>query len=133
MSDVVVTVPKWFGLDQWIAEGDPAGAPWSGQEWHFYLGGNAPDMQPGDRVYVVFNGKVRGYAPLVRIERIRGSNRFALVRHGGAVAVTIPEFVRGFQGWRYRWWEDSAETPFPDWMKPGDVGPVTRRPARWID
>ena len=24
--DVVVTVPKSFGLDHWISEGDPAGA-----------------------------------------------------------------------------------------------------------
>ena len=113
MSDVVVTVPKSFGLDTWIAEGDAAGEPWSGEEWHFYLGGPVPNMVPGDRVYVVYNGAVRGYAPLVRIERsLRG---FALVRHGGAVAVTIPEYVRGFRGWRYVWWQDGDERPFPDW------------------
>ena len=116
MADVVVTVPKWFGLDQWVAEGDAAGEPWSGTEWHFYLGGPAPQMAPGDRVYVVFNGCVRGYAPLVRIERTGG--RFALVRHGGAVAVTIPEPVRGFRGWRYRWWDRAAERPFPNWTDP---------------
>lgn len=116
MADVVVTVPRWFGLEEWIAEGDPAGAPWSGEEWHFYLGGNPPTMIPGDRVYVVFNNAIRGFAPLVRIER--DGSRFALVRHGGAEAVTIPERVRGFQGWRYRWWDRSAEQPFPDWQNP---------------
>lgn len=117
MSDVVVTVPKWFGLDQWIGEGDAAGEPWSGQEWHFYMGGPAPDMKPGDRVYVVYNGAIRGYSPLVRIDR-EGFGRFALVRHGDAVAVTIPEVVRGFRGWRYRWWDVSAEVPFPAWRDP---------------
>ena len=68
-GDILVTIPQWFGLDTWIAEGDPAGAPWSGAVWDFYLGGPIPDMQPGDRVYVTYKGKLRGYAPLVRIER----------------------------------------------------------------
>lgn len=117
MSDVVVTVPKWFGLDTWIAEGDPAGAPWSGEEWCFYLGGGRPAMKPGDRVYVVFNNRLRGYAPLVRIES-DGPGRFALVRHGGAVAVTLDEPIRGFRGWRARWWERADERPFPDWRTP---------------
>lgn len=113
MPDVVVTVPKSFGLTTWIEEGDPAGAPWSGEEWHFYLGGPVPKMERGDRVYVVYDGKLRGYAPLVRIERtLRG---FALVRHGGAVAVTIDEGIKGFRGWRYVWWNRAEEVPFPDW------------------
>lgn len=38
MSDVVVCVPKSFGLETWIAEGDAADTPWSGREWDFYLG-----------------------------------------------------------------------------------------------
>lgn len=115
MTDVVVTVPQSFGLDEWIAEGDPAGEEWSGQVWHFYLGGAPPrDVEPGDRVYVVYKGYVRGYAPLVRIERTTERN-FAFVRHGGAVAVTINEYVRGFQGWRYVWWDRAAEIPFPSW------------------
>lgn len=121
IRDVVVTVPKSFGLAAWIAEGDAAGEPWSGQEWHFYLGGHPPRMQPGDRVYVVYNNVVRGYAPLVRIDRRFGEGfdgRYALVRHGGAVAVTIPEIVRGFRGWRYRWWRYEDEMPFPDWRDP---------------
>lgn len=113
--DVCVTVPQWFGLDTWIAEGDPAGAPWSGTEWDFSLGGPVPDMQPGDRVYVCYKGKLRGYAPLVRIAlRPRG---YSLVRHGGAVAVTIPEYIRGFRGFRYRWWEREIEAPFPSWKE----------------
>lgn len=115
--DIVVTVPKSFGLENWIAEGDPAGtAAWSGTEWHFYLGRARPRAQAGDRVYVVYNGKLRGYAPLVRIDA--DGIRFALVRHGGAVAVTIPETIRGFRGWRYRWWDRAIEVPFPDWRIP---------------
>ena len=44
---------------------------------------------------------------------------------GGAVAVTIPERVTGFRGWRRRWWERDAEVPFPGWrtatMWPGQI------------
>ena len=44
MADVVVTVPKNFthpdapglkGLAAWLAEGDPPGSEWSGDEWEF--------------------------------------------------------------------------------------------------
>lgn len=116
MSDVVVTVPLAFGLRHWVEEGDPAGEPWSGTEWGFYLGGNTPRIAPGERVYVVYNGKLRGYSPLIRIERVNG--KFALVRGGGAVACTIDRPIRGFQGWRYRSWAYEDERPFPDWASP---------------
>lgn len=122
MTDVVVTVPKSFGLARWIAEGDPAGAPWSGQEWHFYLGRTKPRITPGERVYVVYNGKLRGYAPLVKLAVHMGDNgrqwRWSLVRHGGAVALTIDPFIAGFRGFRYRWWSQLAERPFPHWKEP---------------
>lgn len=116
--DVVVTVPKSFGLQAWIEEGDAAGDPpsrWQ-QEWDFYLGGNRPNIKQGERVYVVYNGALRGYAPLVRIDTNPYERwRFSLVRHFDAVAVTIPEYIQGFRGWRYRWWDRSIEVPFPDW------------------
>lgn len=119
MADVVVTVPKamWH---EWIGEGD---LPGDEPQWdsHFWIGGGLPDIQPGDRVYVVSHGRVRGYAPLFQTERrcrLRPS-RACLLRRGEAVAVTIPEIVRGFQGWRYRWWERDAELPFPDWQTEG--------------
>lgn len=120
--DVCVTVPLTFGLDRWIAEGDAAGEPSSGEEWDFYLGGPVPTIRSGERVYVVYNRALRGYAPLARIARgeagglMRGS--FSLVRRGDAVAVTIPEAIPGFRGWRYRWWDRAAEVPFPDWQNP---------------
>ena len=114
--DVVVTVPKSFGLDHWINEGDAAGEPWSGDLWDFYLGGPIPDIKPGERVYVVYNGKLRGYAPLVRIERT--ARGYSLVRGGGAVAVTIDRTIIGFRGFRYRDWDYSEERPFPDWKEP---------------
>ncbi len=112
--DIVVTVPKSFGLDTWIAEGDLPGDEWSGNEYHFYLGKCTPNIKPGERVYVFYNGKLRGYAPLVRIDRY--TRGIGLVRHGGAVAVTIDETVLGFRGFRYRWWEREIETLFPDWQ-----------------
>ena len=115
--DVVVTVPKSFGLVAWIAEGDSAGEPWSGEEWHFYLGGFPPEIRPGERVYIVYNGVLRGYSPLVRIDYLPGG-RYGLVRHGDAVAVSISEYIKGFRGFRYRWWEYVQEQPFPDWQNP---------------
>ena len=116
MTDVVVTVPKTFGLDRWIAEGDAAGEPWTGQEWGFFLGGRPPRIEPGERVYVVYNGKLRGWAPLVRVQLCdRG---FALVRRGDAHAVTIAEWIQGFQGYRYRWWPLEQERPYPTWSTP---------------
>ena len=120
MSDVVVTVPKTFefkgkvGLAAWIAEGDLPGSPWSGLESHFYMGGNAPHIAVGERVYIVCDGKLRGYAPLVRVERY--SRGYALVRRGDAIAVTLPAPVKGFQGFRYRWWDHEDEIPFPEWQ-----------------
>lgn len=118
--DVVVTVPKRFGLKNWIAEGDPAGSAWSGEEWDFYLGSIKPKIEPGDRVYVVYNGKLRGYAPLVRLywhQRRYPRAGYSLVRHGGAVAVTIPQTIKGFRGFRYRWWNYDDELPFPNWQE----------------
>ena len=129
MSDVVVTGPKSFefaakrGLAAWIAEGQLPGEPDGGEDWHFYMGGNPPNIKPGDRVYVVCEGKLRGYAPLVRVEKCnalygRGVTGYALVRRGDAVAVTIDAPIKGFQGFRYRWWEREDEMPFPDWQEP---------------
>jgi hypothetical protein len=102
---------------EWLKEGDLAGATWSGETWHFYLYGSPPQMIPGERVYIVAHGKLRGYAPLVRIERYNGQE-YALVRHGGAVACTINEVIRGFRGWRYRAWPYEDERPFPQWQQP---------------
>lgn len=116
MADYVVTVPMplW---DEWIDEGDLPGQEWSGDEYHFYLGGNPPnDWVKGDRIYIVAHGKLRGYSPLVYIEGYR--NRFAFARHGGAVAVTIPERITGFRGFRRRWWKREDEVAFPNWRVP---------------
>lgn len=117
MTDVVVTVPQSFGLDTWIAEGDPAGEPWSGQEWDFYLWGRIPAIKPGERVIVIYNGAVRGSSDLVRIQRY-GSGRYSLVRHGNATAWTVPWEIKGFRGWRYRDWKREEEIPFPEWQDP---------------
>jgi len=129
VPDVVVTVPKdlW---PAWIAEGDAVDEPETGEEWGFFFStrpmkhldvpGGFPDIRPGERVYVVAHGLLRGYAPLSRLQR----NPPALGRRGGAVAVTIPEPIKGFPGWRYRWWDRAIEVPFPAWRTamPGAPG-----------
>lgn len=113
MPDVVVIVPKRFGLQAWMEEGDRPGQPWSGVEWYFYLGAAVPKISPMERVYVAYDGILRGYSPLIRVERF--SHACALVRHGGAVAVTIARRVPPFRGFRYRDWEYAEEQPFPEW------------------
>lgn len=127
MTDLVVTVPKQLWLP-WIAEGDAAGDPCTGEEWGFYLGGIRPPISTGDRLYIVAHDKLRGYAPVVRLTRsspLTDELRFAgekdkwvICRRGNAVAVTIDETIKGFRGWRRRWWTCDIERPFPDWRTP---------------
>ena len=132
--DVVVTVPKTFthpaspgkvGLAAWVGEGDAAGEPYSGERWVFSCWGPMPPIKPGERVYVVCDGRVRGYAPLIRMgfSGHVGNGRIELIRGGGAVAVTIPGKVVGFRGWKPRWWRREDEVPFPNWRDPhGEPG-----------
>ena len=119
MTDVVVTVPKrlWAA---WLEEGDLPGEEWSRYDSDFWLGhGAPPSCVPGDRIYIVAHGRLRGYAPLVMIRwRSRG---YSLVRRDGAEAVTILEAITGFRGWRYRWWLRDGEIAFPDWKDPSAV------------
>ncbi len=113
--DVVVTVPKseWR---EWIAERDLPGMPDSGRLYEYSTSGR-PSITPGERVYVVAHGKLRGYAPLVCLQENSG-RRSTLLRGGGAVAITIPQAIPGFRGWRYRWWAREIEIPFPEWRTP---------------
>ena len=139
--DCVVTVPKRLWRE-WLAEGDLPGSE-AEYESHFWFGGPIPKIAPGERVYIVAHGLVRGYAPLVRIEQrcSLDPSRHCLLREGGAVAVTLscgrhgrgrvfecnrfetgcpiephPIGVTGFRGVLYRWWPREIEMPFPDWQ-----------------
>lgn len=119
VSDVVVTVPR--GLwNKWIAEGDLPGDEWDGNEYHFWFGGPQPDIRPGERVYIVAHDRLRGYAPLVRTEArcALWTVKHCLVRRGDAVAVTVCAPMRGFRGWRYRFWPREDEYPMPSWEQP---------------
>lgn len=115
--DVVVTVPKNFrfdgkvGYEAWLDEGDGPGEPWSGRYYEFGLAYTRPSIEKGERVYVVCNGRLRGYAPLVLVERSL-DGRHNLIRGGGAVAVTVGFPIKGFRGFRYRWWERSVEQAY---------------------
>jgi hypothetical protein len=118
MADLVGTCPKDFWRE-WIAEGDAAGNPYSGEEWGWYTSHSLKAMaRPGDRFYVVAHGRLRGYAPILRVDR------GCIVRGGGAVAVTIREPIPGFRGLRMRWWARDEEYPFPNWRDeaPLDAG-----------
>lgn len=117
MSDIVVTVPMKL-WEEWIGEGDLPGEPPTGNRSHFWIGGQMPTISPGQRVYVVAYGRLRGYAPLVEVEArcSLDPGRACLLRDGNAQAVTIAQPIKGFRGWRYRWWDRREEKPFPDWM-----------------
>lgn len=142
MTDLVVTCPKDF-WEEWIAEGDPAGAPWSGEEWGWFCSSRAaPPIEVGDRLYIVAHGKLRGYAPVTALRGLSFDPKhgafspsgvyldstvldrdppaqrvtdWCICREGGAAAVTIAEPIRGFQGWRKRWWDRQQERLFPEW------------------
>lgn len=110
MTDLVGTCPKDFWAE-WIAEGDAAGEPETGEEWRWYTRHYlASIIKPGDRFYVVAHGKLRGFAPVTRV-----TGGYCICRRGGAVAVTIAEPIPGFRGLRKRWWDRLIEVPFPEW------------------
>jgi hypothetical protein len=112
MVDLVGTCPKGF-WEEWIAEGDAAGEPESGEEWGWFTGHRLRfQIKPGERFYVVAHGKLRGWAP---VTNVWGG---AIVRKGGAVACTIDEAIPGFRGLRQRWWPHESERPFPEWRTP---------------
>ena len=132
MADVVVTVPKRL-WQAWLDEGClPGQDPMPGEYFWFNVP-TRPRISSGERVYVVAHGLLRGYAPLFTIEDSDGMWRkgalanelpdspWFLVRRGGAVAVTIDEPIRGFQGYRYQWWSRDDEHPFENWMTEGVV------------
>jgi len=110
--DLVVTVPKWF-WPEWLDEGDCVGEPVTGEEWGFYLGTKLAPILPGERLYIVAWGRLRGYAPVTRVQP------GCICRQGGAVAITIPETIPGFRGWRKPWWDRASEVPFPNWKTEG--------------
>lgn len=119
--DLVGTCPKNF-WHEWIREGDCAGTESTGEEYAWWTRSLAAvkSLQPGDRLYVVCNGKLRGYSPVVRViqqEDGQGRPIFGVCRKGNAVAVTIPEVIPGFRGLRKRWWDRSIEQPFDNWKE----------------
>jgi hypothetical protein len=133
LSDVVVTVPKSFryggetGLRAWLKEGCLVGEEDDDQlgGYVFSTWGLTPAIVPGERVYVLCEKFIRGYAPLTQLRANYGRGRVEFIRGGGAVAVTIrgpdglPLPVVGFRGWKYRWWQPEDEMPFPEWMTYG--------------
>jgi len=120
VTDLVVTCPKGF-YREWIAEGDAAGAPYTGEEWGWFLGGPRPPVGAGDRLYVVAWGRLRGFAPVTRL--VQTERGWCICRRGNAEAVTIDQPIPGFRGWRRRWWDRSIERPFVDWRTAEVSGP----------
>lgn len=115
--DLVGTCPKDFWL-AWLDEGNLAGTRSTGEEYYWHTrSSTAARIKPGERFYIVAHDKVRGYAPVVRVEKY-GPRAYAIVRAGKAVACTIPDKVPGFRGLRARWWDREQEIPFPDWKLP---------------
>lgn len=81
-------------------------------------------------MYIAAHGRLRGYAPLTECvfepSGFGQLGRVILGRRAGAVSVTIDQWIQGFRGWRYVWWQRVDERPFPEWKTEGvDEG---RRP-----
>jgi len=118
MSDLVGTCPKGF-WHEWIAEGDAAGTPESGEEWGWYTGSPLISViRPGDRFYVVAHGRLRGWAPVTRVQLSPSGRGGVICRRGNAVGCTIETPIAGFRGLQTRWWPREAERAFPDWQEP---------------
>ncbi len=117
MADLVGTCPKGFWRE-WLLEGDPAGVKPSYRlyEWQT-RSAMALKARRGDRFYIVAHGRLRGYAIVVEV--VQNHGEFAILRGGGAVAVTLAEPIPGFRGLRRRWWQREAEMPFHDWATAG--------------
>src|SRR5665213_849820 len=112
MPDLVGTCPKSF-WEEWIAEGDAAGDPDTGEEWGWFTQSPLRRLIGiGDRFYVVAHGKLRGYS---LVTAMWGG---AIVRKGGGVACTIDEPIPGFRGLRRRWWPRETERAFHEWKVP---------------
>lgn len=119
MVDLVGTCPKDF-WPEWIAEGDAAGDPYTGEEWGWYTRGwRINQIEIGERFYVVAHGRLRGWAPVSGFAINAAGERQAIGRRGGAVACTIAEPIPGFRGLMSRWWSREDEIPFPDWKTAG--------------
>lgn len=116
MADIVVTLPLSFGLRAWLDEGDGAGEEWTGR-YYDYSVATRPEIEIGERVYVVYNKRLIGYAPLALLSRDPTSKKWLLTRAGGAVACTVDREIPGFRGWRYRFWRYEEEIPFHDWKE----------------
>lgn len=112
MSDLVVTVPQNFWAE-WILEGDAAGDAPTGETWGFTVGPRRPPVDPGERLYIVAHNRLRGYAPVTKVERV--GSTWCIGREAGAVAVTIPKIIKGFRGWQKRSWAIEDEVPFDHW------------------
>ena len=117
--DLVGTCPKGF-WKEWLLEGDCAGDPRGNLQYCWQTRSIMARMIfPGDRFYVVAHGRLRGYALVTETPYDYLSGMYCIYRCGGAVAVTIPETVRGFRGLKAPWWDPKAEIPFPDWKTCG--------------
>lgn len=117
MVDLVGTCPKGF-WGEWIAEGDAAGSPETGDEYGWWTKHSyAALIRPGDRFYIVAHGRLRGWAPVTRV--VREGPSWVICRRGKAVACTIDQPIAGFRGLEKRWWEREDERPFPDWKTAG--------------
>lgn len=122
-TDILIRLPQSRWLS-WLAEGEWPGEEPTG-ECSFAVGSLGrvrSDLRAaGDvRCYVAAFGYLRGYAPVLRIDRTVGEgNRFTdrIVRVGGAQAVTVPglDLGKGRGLWTLRSWEREAEVPFPAW------------------
>jgi hypothetical protein len=106
--DIVVTWPKSRTLDDYVTE--LAKAKDDGKVINFRVA-NRPNVQPGDRCYMVHDGAIRGWTKVLEVRRSRIVVNVKTGEHmaPGLFIVRDPEWhaldepipMKGFQGFRY--------------------------------
>ncbi len=96
-------------------------------------GGPRPAIGPGDRVYLVAWGRVRGYVRMAKLSNTLDG--WVLGCSSAVVPTTIPAVgIATFRGAKAPWWKRPDEQPFPGWASDGipegaRVVPGARPPA----
>ncbi len=111
--DIVVTIPKREynndDLETKFLEDNPDAIQW----WS--MGRTPKKVKIGDRIYFVKNKKIDSSMKIINIEL--GSNKYCEVTHrtwdkGCNIIIddlrdeTFDFEVKGFQGFRYKWWNN---------------------------
>ena len=95
--DIVVTLPKHWGIEHLQEKIDDIGPYWEMENQ------NPTKLKKGDRVFIVFDGIVRGSFLVKNLEFV---GNFCMIDfQGGSYQAIKPIKMKGFRSFRYRKFE----------------------------